>query len=542
MQRARCPDAGGRAAKRARVAAPCGIAALPDEVLIKIFQYVLVMKTAGEVSGRVRHRFAVDGRAVACTSRRFLALMRRTVTAVEASPRWPNAWVAAMVVFARRELQRVYVPHPACHDFGGAEGAARFAWSSQLCHVFAATAPPLTVLSVHDFAPAPFEHVAAMLKALPTLKEITLRHPRPQDLAAISRTCLKVEGLYLGAGTLGADVDELRRQFVSLLNSPVGRRLKTLHLPWTGVTMDVFGALKGCTRLERFRAELGVVHWIQHSLLQHATLDIDIYVQQRKLFRAMIAALSSIQSLRSFMIHSSDSMPAGDLELIFSALPGLEDLDIFATAKGRPPICDTSSFDKLVANMSPTLKRLNIAGVSFKSEHIEELAQRCKRLESISVWMAGGHRPSLDVFKALGSRVKHLSILCNWATDMAEAVATHNTNLESIFLVAESMPMSTIKTLIAGVGDNLKKFQMFISKPALADGIEISEAADMRVTKRIVNDAARLVARDCAASLEVLNIGGSRGKHWFVDCTDIARELRCLAPHLWQICVSNAED
>lgn len=411
--------------------------------------------------------------------------------------------------------------------------------------------PPLREIALPNLRPAPFEHVVAMLRALPLLRDIDLHSPRPMDVAAVARACNVLNRLSLGPVSHEKDVDDMRNQFVNFVCSPVAKTLRILNVSWSCATKDAFVKIgANCTRLERFGAEFGAMHWIRHHAYKAKApvhVDLCFYAkEQRALFRAMLNAVSPRGNLRSFALRTMDRIPAADLDLVFSSLDSLQDLDMLIGSTSKPISFSSHSFDLLNASLSFTLRRLNIVGVSFYPDQVAELAKRLTKLTSLSIWMAENQRPPLHVFQLFGKQIRHMSILCEWTEEMCHAVGKYNTSLESLFLVARELPLSAVNAVVAGLGTTLKEFRLFINRkalivPANADNESVRaaaavEAAAKATTTAFVNDAARIVATKCAANLEVLNISASGNGKWFVNCAPISQELGKIAPHLWRIC------
>lgn len=526
---------------------------LPDDVIVKIIRYALQMnpRRPGEISRRVRPRFRTTGQAIALVSRRINALLKQSVTAIELSATAPYTWLKAMLIFAKDSLQLLNLTSQGKQD------------SSSLCLMLASTAPPITSLTLTSLAGAPFEHVVAMLRALPLLKECDIQHPRPVDLAAIAHACPPLQILSLGPVRHQREVDEIRRQFTSLIVSPIGKRLVSLNMPWCCATNDAFDNIRRyCGNLQRFGAEFGAIHWIRHRAFKAgAPVEVDLGAcakEQHTLFRSMLRAVGHKHNgkLASFGLRTLDGIPSTDLELIFSSLRGLEELDLFVGSATNPMLCPDRSFNRLTKTLSKTLQRVNIVGLRFTPEQVDRFSLIFPQLDSVSIWMGKKERPSLKVFESFGQRIKHLSILCDWNEPMCEAVGKHNTNLESLFLATKRLPLSSIESLLIGTRFTLNEFRLFFNKengedeeniwnpingPGLvvaAQGLPAEEAGPERTEANgMVMDAARMVVKDCAATLEVLNICAACGRgRWFVDCTDIAKELTRSAPHLWQIC------
>lgn len=526
---------------------------LPDDVLIKIIHHSLQMnpRLPGEVSRRVRARFQTLGVVIAQLSRRFYALMRQTVTSLQLTSRPPHSWLQAMLVFAQASLTSLHLKVDDEDLFRSVHPSPLHA--SRLCLMLATTRPPLRVLTISALTSAPFEHVVSMLRALPTLREIDISAPRPLDIAAIAHACPVLHALSLGRTETLCEVDEVRRQFVCLLRGPTGRHLTTLNIPWSCASHDAFDAIKRhCTRLERLAVEFGAIHWIRHYIFhasgqKHRPLHInykEYFREQRSLFRSMLSAVSDGR-LRSFALRTRDVIPADDLETIFKGLVGLTELDLFVGSTNGLKLCAQETFDKLAETLSKSLCRINIVGLHFSARQVERFSTEFPNLQTLSVWMGRNERPSVDVFSALGHRIRHLSLLCDWDEDMCAAVGRHNTKLESLFLVTTGLPMESISALVTGVRFTLNEFRLFFNRkkeretetvPHAAPNRE-EEVADRRLTHLMVHDTARLVAKGCAANLEVLNVSAvPRIGDGVVDCSTIASELRRSAPHLYQIC------
>lgn len=526
---------------------------LPDDVLVKIIHHALQMnpRLPGEVSRRVCARFQTVGGVIAQLSERFHFLMRQSVTSLQLSSRPPHKWLHAMLVFAQDSLASLHLT--VGDDLSYTELTSSPLHASRLCLMVADTRPPLRVLAVSALAPAPFEHVVSMLRALPSLREIDIATPRPVDVAAITHACQALTALSLGHVAHNREVDEMRRQFARLLGGPAGRHLITLNIPWCCVSDGAFTAIaRHCAQLERLAVEFGAIHWIQHRAYlarQYAskTFQVDLVEyarEQQHLFRATLKSVADGR-LRSFALRTMDGIPAGDLEMIFDGLAGLTELDLFVGSPANPKLCTSRTFDKLVRSLAKTLRRVNIVGLRFNSEQVERFATQFPNLQTLSIWMGRNERPSLEVFSALGQRIRHLSLLCDWDEQMCAAVGKYNTKLESLFLVSTHLPLKSISALLTGIRFTLNEFRLFFNRRSnryegefgLARAASEEELDDRRQTNLIVLDAARLVAKDCAANLEVLNVSAMpRIGHGVVDCTTIAAELRRSAPHLYQIC------
>lgn len=519
------------------------LTALPDDILTKIIHHALLMnpRRPGEISRRVSHRFRTTGRAIAMLSRRFHNLLRKSITSLELRSLAPHPWLRPMLVFAKDSLQGLSLMTEPVDP------------ASDVCLTLARTAPPLRKLTITSLYCAPFEHVVAMLRALPNLREFEIQIPRPVDLAAIAHSCQSLESLSLGPVRHYREVDEIRRQIVSVLISPVGKRLKKLNLPWCCSTIEGFQEIeRRCERLEHFFVEFGAMHWIRHRAYKSASelrVDLEAYAnEQRHLFRHMLKAASAHQ-LQTFSLSTLDVIPSSDLDLIFTSLSGLKELNIsFGGSAMNPPGCPDESFKLLMKSMGRSLTSIDVVGLRFTAQQVNHLAQLCPNLDSLHVWLGRDERPSTNVFKSFGKRIKHLSLLCDWNEPMCKAVGRYNTNLESLFLIAKQLSLTSVQALLQGKGSMLKEFSLFINRKGgpddghiwnLGNGGQETTASDRIETNDIVQGTARMVAADCAANLEKLNVSAaSRNGRYFVDCTDLARELGRKAPHLWQICDS----
>ncbi|CDF40889.1 unnamed protein product [Chondrus crispus] len=529
---------------------------LPDDVLLRILSAALSLRTHGHVSQRSIARFHRHAPVLAQLSRRFLSLMRALVVSVHAfSPR-DQPWARSMVVFARDSLRALHIAHapvrprPRCDS---------------LPLLLAEARPPLRELALAGHASAPFEHVVAMLRAFPYLRELDIQCPRPMDVAAVARACTALVRLSLGPVSHVRDVDEMRRQFVNLVCSPVARKLRTLNIPWSCVTTEAFAKMAtNCDSLERFGAEFGAMHWIRHRAFKASDKN-DFYVdlcacarEQRLLFSAMLGAVVKGGRLKSFAVRTMDGIPATDLDLVFRTLPRLHDLDLLVGSSSKPTVFSHKSFALLTRSLGSTVRRLNVVGVSFTAAQVHQLATSFPHLSSLSLWMAENQRPPLDVFENFGPRIKHLSILCEWTADMCHAVGMHNTELESLFVVARSLPLSAVQATVLNNGATMREFRLFLNRKNLvvppgsngSGNIAVSvplqgnapKMAAEAETASFVLDAARVVAQACSANLEVLNISASGGgEKWFVDCSSIASELRRIAPRLWGVCDVDAD-
>lgn len=388
-----------------------------------------------------------------------------------------------------------------------------------------------------------------MLRALPYLREIDIQHPRPVDLAAIAHSCPTLNTLSLGTVRHPRDVDEMRRQFINMIVSPLGSQLRSLNISWCCATEEAFEQISRKCMLERFAAEFGAMHWLKHRAFKAekpiALNPRDCVKEQRRLVKGMIKAVCKAGTLQSFGFRTPDVVSSSDLEFMFASLKGLEELDLFIGSAKHPVLCRASSFNHLTESLSGTLHRVNIVGMRFTPDQVTSLSTSYPKLTSVSVWMGKKERPSVQVFESFGKRIKHLSLLCDWNEGMCEAVGRHNTNLESLFLVAKQLPLSSIASLLTGTRFTLNEFRLFFNRKNNSNNAQVlnqvneenSGNDDRSRTNSIVQKAARLVAKDCAANLEVLNISAaSKTGRWFVDCTDIAKELGKCAPHLWQIC------
>lgn len=523
---------------------------LPDELLLKIISCVLETSVPGQIAQRAIARFRHHGLVLALLSRRFNSLVRQSVTAIAAHTN-SDQWARAMVVFARTSLQTLHVaaaPAPA---------PARRPSSTSLCMLIASVRPPLREISLPNLGVAPFEHVVAMLRALPLLRDIDLHRPRPMDVAAVARACHALTRLSLGTVSHARDVDAMRNQFVNLVCSPLAKTLRVLTISWSCATIDAFVKIAAhCTQLERFGAEFGAMYWIRHRAYKaQAPLHVDLSAcarEQRDLLHAMLRAISRCDKLKSFAIRTIDRIPSVDLDQVFSSLEGFQDLDMLIGSTSKPIVFSNRSFDLLSASLSATLRRLNIVGVSFFADHVVELAKHFSKLTSLSIWMAENEGPPLCVFESLGKRIRHLSILCDWTEEMCEAVGKHNTCLESLSMAARELPLDAVTSVAHGVGSTLKKFRLYVNQegavvPADADDEYVREAAAVETAAKatmtsFVYDAARIVATECATNLEILSVSASGGDNWFVSCSDIYQELRKVAPHLWHICDLGAID
>ncbi|CAN8062339.1 unnamed protein product [Agarophyton chilense] len=425
---------------------------------------------------------------------------------------------------------------------------------SDLCLMLASTAPPLRKLAIKSLHGAPFEHVVAMFRALPNLKDCEIQVPRPVDLAAIAHACHGLESLSLTPVRHYKEVDEIRRQIVSVIVSPLGKRLKTLKLPWCCSTREAFQEIaRHCVKLENFSVEFGAMHWIRHRAyksiqLEGIRIDLAEYAnEQRTLFRSMLKAASKRQ-LQTFSLSTLDLIPSSDLDLIFKSLPGLRDLAINFGSAMNPPRCPDASFKLLEKSMSQSLDSIEVLGLRFTPEQVQQFARVFSKLKCVSIWMSRNERPTPDVFKYFGTRIRRLSLVCDWNEPMCKAVGDYNTNLESLFLIAKQLSLSSIRDLLRGKGCILKEFSLIISRKGgpgdahiwnLGNGAQEAVASDRYETTVIVQDTARMVARDCSNNLEKLNVSAaSPSGQYIVDCTSIAKELRRKAPHLWQVCGS----
>lgn len=548
---------------------------LPDDMLVNVIHHALQMnpRLPGEVSRRVCTRFQTIGRVIAQLSRRFHTLLQHAVTGLQLRARAPYHWLNAMLVFSQASLTslQLHVEH--------APPALTIPHASRLCLMLARTHPPLRLLSVTTLAPAPFEHVVAMLRALPALRDIYIEAPRPVDLAAIAHACPALRSLSLGRTAHYREVRETRTQFARLIAGKTGRSLTTLNMPWCCVSRDAFLTLgSNCDRLENFAVELGAMHWICYrAYVAKTPVQVDMIDlaecarEQRSLFRTMLRALGDGR-LRTFTMRTLDGIPAADLDLIFERLAGLTELDLSVGCHATPKACSKRSFDKLTTALARSLTSVNIVGLRFDAQQVERFASEFCQLQTLSVWMGRDERPALTVFPKLGDRIRHLSLLCDWDEHMCAAVGKHNTKLQSLFLVTTHLPLDSISSLLTGVRFTLNEFRLFYNWRNLLDGNNhninndaganaVAEAnmhaqnehehepqqqqavhQNRKQTNGIVYDAARLVAKGCAANLEVLNVSGVSSGHSFVDCTTIAAELRRSAPHLYQICDSFVTD
>lgn len=510
---------------------------LPDDILIKIIQYALQMspRRPGEVSRRVRPRFQTVGRVIAQISRRFHMLLRQAITSLRLKSYPPHSWLNAMLVFAQSSLVSLSLV---------AENSAFCALAqhaSRLCLMLASTHPPLRSIVISSLSPAPFEHVVSLLRALPSLRAINLITPRPVDVAAITHACPLLRSLTLGSIAHHSEVDEMRRQFSKLLASPTARSLTSLSISWCCCTVSAFKAIgANCHDLEKLSVELGTMYWIRHSryIRKHAQLGFsECYREQRTLFNTMVKAIADGR-LKTFEMRSLDGIPCPELEDLFNALSGLSELDIRIGPWNSMRVCPEKIFDKLTQTLGKTLVKVNIVGMRFNAEQVSRFSTEYPHLRSIRIWMVRNERPSVDIFEALGERIRHLSLLCDWNEEMCAAVGKHNTKLESLFLVTAHLPLKSISTLLTGICFTLKEFQLFFNsrrpQHGEADQLEMENQTEMGV---IVHSAARMIAKACASNLEVLNISAlAWNGYCVVDCTTIASELRETAPHLHQIC------
>lgn len=469
--------------------------------------------------------------------------------------------------------------------------------ASRLCLMLASTRPPLRVLAISSLSPAPYEHVVSMLLALPALREVDLATPRPVDVAAIVHACPHLSALSLGRVGQYREVDEMRRQFTRLVSGRVSKTLVTLNIPWCCASIDAFSAIgKHCKALERLAIELGAMHWINHRTYIAWKQSIKLFEidlaqfgsEQRKLLQTILSSVSDGR-LRSFALRTLDGIAPDDLDALCTGLKGLTELDLFVGAPSHARrLCPAKTFSALERTLGKSLKRVNVVGIRFSAAQIERLAKNFRSLQALSVWIERYERPSVDVFSALGERIRHLSLLCDWDASMCAAVAKHNTKLESLFLVTTSLSVESISNLLNGVRSTLNDFRLFFnhkdrngSGPPFANdmlraqrnndnddageeeydimnipqpqliprqnaqpeaGNEVVEPSSnssnsQSDTAVIVMDVARLVAKGCSANLEVLNVSAvPRNGDQVVDCTKIALELRRIAPHLYQIC------
>ncbi|KAI0566465.1 hypothetical protein FGB62_8g035 [Gracilaria domingensis] len=420
--------------------------------------------------------------------------------------------------------------------------------------MLASTAPPLRKLTITSLHGAPFEHVVAMFRAVPKLRECEIQVPRPVDLAAIAHACHSLESLSLRPVRHYKEVDEIRRQIVSVIVSPIGKRLKTLRLPWCCSTMEAFQQIaRHCVNLEHFSVEFGAMHWIRHRAyksveIEGIRIDLAEYAnEQRTLFKGMLNAASKHQ-LQTFSLCTLDVIPSSDLDLIFKSLTGLKKLDINFGSAMNPPRCPDASFKLLKKSMGQSLTSIEVVGLRFTPEQVRQFARVFPKLDSLSIWMGRNERPTPEVFKSFGKRIKRLSLVCDWNEPMCKAVGEHNTSLESLFLIAKQLSLNSVRALLRGKGCILKEFSLIISRKGgpddghiwnLGNGAQDALASDRFETNVIVQDTARMVARDCSANLEKLNVSAaSPSGQYIVDCTSISKELRRKAPHLWQICGS----
>lgn len=547
---------------------------LPDDILVKVIHHALQMnpRLPGEVSRRVCSRFQSIGRIIAQLSHRFHSLLRHAITSLQLTSYPPHTWLNAMLIFAQRSLTSLQLTladapisrHPPVQ-------------SSRLCLMLALTHPPLRVLCLSSLAPAPFEYVVSMLRALPHLREIDLGAPRPVDVAAIAHSCPSLRSLSLGRAAHYREVEEMRRQFSRLVAGPTGRSLTSLKMPWCCVSRDAFITIgKNCERLERLAVEFGAIHWISYRAfiaktpIRINTQDVaECAKEQRALVRTMLRAVGDGR-LRTFSMRTLDGIPPPDLEMIFERLSGLAELDLsVGTHSSRRP-CPKRSFDKLTHALAKSLRRVNIAGIRFTAQQVERFANEYSNLQTLSVWMSHHERPSVDVFSTFGERIRHLSLLCDWDANMCAAVGKYNTKLETLFLITTHLPLDSISDLLTGIRFTLNEFRLFFHRKNGLDGVDDvgneneehpeqqqpqpqpqqqqdqnqagNHPSDQKETNGIIHDTARLVAKGCAANLEVLKISGVSSGHSFVDCTTIASELGRSAPHLYQICEKNITD
>lgn len=513
---------------------------LPDELLLKIINSVFETRIPGHIVKRAIARFRHRGLSLALVSRRFNYLVHQSVTAVAVDTN-NEQWARAMVVFARTSLQSLYVAAAPC----------RRSSSTSLGMLIADVRPPIREISLPNLGVGPFEHVVAMLRALPLLRDIDLQRPRPMDVAAVARACHGLTRLSLGTVSHAREVDDMRNQFVNLVCSPLAKTLRVLTISWSCATIDAFVKIAAnCTQLEIFGAEFGAMYWIRHRAYKaRAPLQVDLpacATEQRELLHAMLKSTKQCDKLKSFAVRTIDRIPSVDLDRVFSSLEGFQDLDMLIGSTSKPIVFSNRSFDLLSNSLSSTLRRLNIVGVSFYADHIIELAQHFSKLSSVSIWMAENQGLPSQVFKSFGKRIRHLSILCDWTKEMCEAVGKYNTCLESLSMAARYLPLSAITSLVSGVGSTLKKFRLYVNAegvdvPADADDESVREAAAMDTVVKaamtaFVNDTARIVATECATNLEVLSVSASGSDKWLVGCADIASELREVAPHLWHLC------
>lgn len=472
---------------------------------------------------------------------------------------------------------------------------------SRFCFMIASTRPPLRVLAVSSLSPAPYEHVVSMLLALPTLREVDLATPRPVDVAAIAHACPKLSALSLGRVSQMREVDEMRRQFTRFVSGRASSSLTTLNIPWCCATTDAFSAIrKYCKSLERLAVELGAMHWIHHRTYtawkqSNHTFEIDLVDigrEQISILRSIASAVSDGR-LRSFALRTLDGIATEDLESLCVGLTGLTELDLFLGAIPHGRLCPPKTFSALERTFAQSLKRVNVVGLRFSAEQVERFAHKFPNLQAISVWIERYERPSVEVFSALGQRIRHLSLLCDWDEHMCAAVGKHNTKLESLFLVTTHLPIESISNLVNGVRFTLNEFRLFFnhrarrtgSGPPFADDIpaqrnddepheqnnnheparpqsqpqprvpiavnqnepqpldEATRKLKVNNTHVLVQEAARLVAKDCSANLEVLNVSAiPHSGHEVIDCAAIAPELRRSAPHLYQICDGYVSD
>lgn len=512
---------------------------LHDDLLVKIIQCALQMnpRLPGEISRRVRPRFQTVGLVIAQLSRRFHALLRRAITSLHLTSRPPHTWLNAMLVFTQSSLVSLRLV------IDDAIPSACPLHASQLCLMLARTHPPLRALSLSSFSPAPFEHVVSLFRALPNLREIDIATPRPVDVAAITHACLSLRSLSLGPIASHNEVDEIHRQFSKLLSTTAARSFTSLNIPWCCATLPVFKAIgANCHNLERLAVEFGAMYWIRHRLYcrKDSDLNLDLCArEQRNLFRSMLRSVADCR-LRRFAIRTPDGIPSSDLELIFDMLSGLTELDLLVGSPSSSKICPDRTFRKLTRSLSPTLTKVSIVGMRFSPDQVAQFASEYPQLQTLRIWMSRNERPSVDIFSALGQRIRHLSLLCDWDEQMCAAVGRHNTKLESIFLVTTHLSSKSISALLAGVRFTLHEFQLFYNRRDAQNVQQLlhpQSQDDRTETSIIVHDAARLVVKGCSANLEVLNVSGlPRSAHGLIDCSTIASELRRSAPHLYQIC------
>lgn len=593
---------------------------LPDDILVKIIHHALQMnpRLPAHLSRRVCLRFVTIGRVICELSQRFYSLMRKSaITCLQIHSKPPHNWLKSMLIFTQQSLtslhisidnpiQTTTISTPSSlsiitakplDDVDTYDSLSPLLISSRLCLMLASTHPPLRILSISSLSPAPYEHVVSMLLSLPLLKEIDIASPRPLDIAAITHSCHEsLTALSLGKTSQLKQVDEIRKQFISLLKSDIGKNLNTLNISWCCATIECFKTIrKNCKSLERLAVELGAMHWIHHRAhiavkhegIHQLHIDLSKYAkQQREILQEILISVNDGR-LRSFQLRTLDGLRAEDLNLLVNTLNGLSELDLVLGGPGNTRICPQNTFNNLCNKLSPSLKRINMVGIRFSADHVEQFAKRFKKLDTLSVWMERKERPCINVFQALGDRIKHLSLLCDWDANMCKAVGKYNTKLESLFLVTTYLPINSISSLISGLRFTLNEFRLFfnhkqqqqenddnsdrihiqIPHPTHQDDEErhlqiqleqqiqpdpqFHEEAhqqqgnassdrnavmDRKDSTSIVLGVARLVARQCSENLEVLNVSAVPREGQVIDCTTISSELHETAPHLYQIC------